>query len=96
MYSKKVLIIAAKSSFYSVLWPALVIGAFSLFFATDIPLSIKIGLFVGIQFLCWLAFFSGCILFHQSKMRDSEFKREFLSKDEEEQGRELGTYIEGW
>ncbi|WHI52370.1 hypothetical protein P3339_06195 [Microbulbifer sp. MLAF003] len=96
MYSKKVILLAAKAAFLSIAWPVVVIGVLSLFAMSKMSLLEKSVFLLGFQVLAWLLFFGACILFHRRRMRVSAFKDSFLSKGDKERGQELGTYLEGW
>ena len=96
MYSRRVILIAAKASFLSIAWPVVVIGTLSLFAVSEFPLIQKAVFLFGFEVVAWVVFFAACLLIHRYKMRDAAFRHSFLSKDEKGQGQELGTYLEGW
>ena len=96
MYTGKALFIAARTSLLHIAILVTVISTPLLFFDDELSISEKISLYVAFLMFFWLIFFSISVLFHRFSLRNQEKMEAFLSKDYREQGKEIGTYLEGW
>ncbi|WP_095499722.1 hypothetical protein [Paraferrimonas haliotis] len=50
----------------------------------------------GAQIAVWLVYFLVCLVVHRLSLRSPEKRQSFLAKNHDEQGKELGSVIEGY
>ncbi|ROQ18168.1 hypothetical protein EDC38_3142 [Marinimicrobium koreense] len=96
MYGNRVLLIAGRTSFFHVLLMMTLIGGPIVFFSSDLDIPGKLSIFLFFLISLWLVYFLLNILFHRRSLRNTEKLNEFLAKKEVEQGKDVGTYLEGW
>ena len=95
-YNPTILKTAAIVSFLHVSWLVALIGIPIVFFRDGLDLLEKFLLFTGLLLFFWLVYLLCCIAFHRLSLRDENNRLGYLSKNDLEKGKEVGTHLEGW
>ena len=96
LYSTPTLLIAAKVSFITVMWLTVCLGGPTIWFALNAGVISKIIFLVCLQISLWFIYFLVCLFAHRLSLRSPIKRENFLAKNEDEQGKELGSIIEGY
>ena len=96
LYNRSIMFYAIKASISHLAWLTIVIAAPAMLLKDGLSLTEKVFI-VGIVFLViWAVYFSLCWIFHRRSLKDVAHRTSYLKLSNEEKGKEIGLWFEGW